>query len=144
MLPSPSLPPPQHDEIWPALGPSSVRRVEIGSSPPPPSAPCLLRCGYILRAPPMPSSASAAAEPMQEPGLVLSACTQGAQGSVSVVRGVARVSATLVIDVRERFISAACRLYRFWKRCSVYSVVLEKVVLSRWCFVLWWTGSRRR
>ena len=23
----------------------------------------------------------------------------------------------------------------------MYSVVLEKVVLSKWCFVLWWTGS---
>ena len=28
------------------------------------------------------------------------------------------------------FICAACRLYRFWKRCSVYSIVLETVVLS--------------
>ena len=56
-------------------------------------------------------------------------------------RGVA--TATLVIDERERFVSAACRLKRFWKRCSVYSVVLEKVVLSRWCFVLWWTGSEK-
>ena len=55
-------------------------------------------------------------------------------------RGVARVSATLVIHLRERFFSAACRLCRFWKRCSVYSVVLETVVLSRWCFLLWWTG----
>ena len=26
---------------------------------------------------------------------------------------------------------------------SVYSVVLEKVVLSRWCFVLWWTGKEK-
>ena len=58
-------------------------------------------------------------------------------------RGVARVSATLVIDVRERFISANCRLYRLWKRCSLCSVVLEKVVLSRWCFVLWWTGREK-
>ena len=38
------------------------------------------------------------------------------------------MSATLVVDVRERFVSAACRQYRFWKRCSVYTVVLEKVV----------------
>ena len=58
-------------------------------------------------------------------------------------RRVARVSATLVIDVRVRFISADCRLYRLWKRCSVCSVVLEKVVLSRWCFVLWWTGREK-
>ena len=42
-----------------------------------------------------------------------------------------RVSATLLIGVRERFVSAACRLFIFWKRCSVYSVVLEQVVLSR-------------
>ena len=58
-------------------------------------------------------------------------------------RSVARVSATLVIDVRERFISAACRLYGIWKRCSLYSVVLDKVVLSRWCFVLWWIGREK-
>ena len=29
------------------------------------------------------------------------------------------------------------------ERCSVYSVVLEKVVLSRWCFVLRWTGREK-
>ena len=44
-----------------------------------------------------------------------------------------RVSATLVSNLRERFFSAACRLKKFWKRCSVHSVVLKKVVLSRWC-----------
>ena len=40
-------------------------------------------------------------------------------GLITCGRGVARVSATLVIDVRERFISAACRLCRFWKRLGV-------------------------
>ena len=45
-------------------------------------------------------------------------------------RSVARVSATLGTDMRERFFSAACRQYRFYTRCSVYSVVLE-VVLSK-------------
>ena len=34
-------------------------------------------------------------------------------------RGVAWVSATLVICVRERFTSASCRLYRFWKKVLV-------------------------
>ena len=58
-------------------------------------------------------------------------------------RGVARVSATLEVDVRARFFSAACQLKKFWKRCTVCIVVLEKVVLSKWCFVLWWTGSEK-
>ena len=43
----------------------------------------------------------------------------------------------LGVDVREWFLCAGCRLCRFWKRCSVYGVVLEKVVLTRCCFVLW-------
>ena len=76
------------------------------------------------------------------PGLCDTVCDTRFRIGFSV-RSVARVSATLVIDVRERFISAACRLYGFWKRCSVYSVVSEKVVLSRWCFVLWWTEREK-
>ena len=44
----------QNDEILPALGPSSVPRAELASSPPPPSALRFPRCGYMLRASPMP------------------------------------------------------------------------------------------
>ena len=61
----------------------------------------------------------------------------GLSGSVC-----SQVSATLVIDVRERFFRVAFRPCSCWKRCFVYSVVLEKVVLSRWCFVLW-TGREK-
>ena len=35
-------------------------------------------------------------------------------------------------------------LFEFWKRRSVHSVVLEKVVLSRLCFVLWNGNEKAR
>ena len=54
----------------------------------------------------------------------------------------AQVSATLIIEVREWFSRVAFRPGSFWKTFLrewflVCNVVLEKVVLSRWCFVLW-------
>ena len=72
------------------------------------------------------------------PTSMTSSLEKARRGLVSSLKA---LSATLVIYLREQFFGAACRLKRFWKRCLVYSVVLEKVVLSRWCFVLWWTGS---
>ena len=60
----------------------------------------------------------------------------------------ARVSATLKIDMREWFFSTAFRPGSFWKRflrkwVLVYGVFLEKIVLSKWCFVLWQTGREK-
>ena len=66
----------QRDEIGPALGPSSVPRVELVSSPSPAAAPRSPRCEGTLRAAPMLWLVPAVAWPAQEPGPVPLVCCQ--------------------------------------------------------------------